>query len=142
MLCEGAFSLMETDEMNYRILQNAEKALRNNGIFIFSCLNALFPLFHSVKDFLNSAGTQSLTEELTFDLMTFREKSELTFRDDSGKKRRISTNERYYTPSEINWLLKSLKFSEIGIFGCKLGEFSRQHPLTPDDFEMLVVARK
>ena len=28
MLCEGAFSLMETDEMNFRILQNAAGALR------------------------------------------------------------------------------------------------------------------
>jgi hypothetical protein len=74
--------------------------------------------------------------------MTFREKSEVTFTDDSGKKRRIPTNERYYAPSEINWLLRSLKFSEIEIFGCKLGEFSRQHLLTADDFEMLVVARK
>ena len=31
MLCEGAFSLMETDEMNFQILQNAEKALKYIG---------------------------------------------------------------------------------------------------------------
>ena len=28
MLCEGAFSLMETDEMNFQILQNAANALK------------------------------------------------------------------------------------------------------------------
>jgi hypothetical protein len=28
MLCEGAFPLMETDEMNFSILENAEKALK------------------------------------------------------------------------------------------------------------------
>jgi len=28
MLCEGAFSLMETDEMNYEILKNAAKSLK------------------------------------------------------------------------------------------------------------------
>ena len=142
MICEGAFSLMETDEMNFRILQNAENSLNEGGIFIFSCLNALFPLFHSVKDFLNSAGSESKSEELTFDLMTFREHSNMTYRDDSGKQQNITTNERYYTPSEITWLLKSVKFSEIDIFGCKLGKFSRKYPLTPDDFEMLIVARK
>jgi 2-polyprenyl-3-methyl-5-hydroxy-6-metoxy-1,4-benzoquinol methylase len=54
MLCEGAFPLMETDEMNYDILKNAYNALRENGKFIFSTLNGLFPLFHSVKDFLAS----------------------------------------------------------------------------------------
>jgi ubiquinone/menaquinone biosynthesis C-methylase UbiE len=31
MLCEGAFSLMETDDMNFSILENATKALKNNG---------------------------------------------------------------------------------------------------------------
>ncbi len=54
MLCEGAFPLMETDEMNFRILQNATKALKENGKLIFTTLNGLFPLFHSVKDFLAS----------------------------------------------------------------------------------------
>ena len=28
MLCEGGFSLMETDEMNFEILKNATKALK------------------------------------------------------------------------------------------------------------------
>jgi 2-polyprenyl-3-methyl-5-hydroxy-6-metoxy-1,4-benzoquinol methylase len=55
MICEGAFSLMETDEMNYAILRSAAKALRNQGKFIFTTLNGLFPLYHSVKDFINSA---------------------------------------------------------------------------------------
>jgi len=31
MLCEGSFPLMETDEMNYRILENAAKALKPGG---------------------------------------------------------------------------------------------------------------
>jgi 2-polyprenyl-3-methyl-5-hydroxy-6-metoxy-1,4-benzoquinol methylase len=142
MLCEGAFSLMETDEMNYQILRNAEKSLKKGGIFIFSCLNALFPLYHSVKDFLNAGGSETTARELTFDLMTFREHSKVTFTDDSGRKNTIDTNERYFTPVEITWLLKSLQFTEIGILGCKLGNFSREHLLTTDDFEMLVVARK
>jgi len=35
MICEGAFPLMETDEMNYEILVNAQKALKPKGKFIF-----------------------------------------------------------------------------------------------------------
>ena len=49
MLCEGGFTLMETDEMNYQILRNASNALTHKGKLIFTTLNALFPLFHSVR---------------------------------------------------------------------------------------------
>ena len=58
MLCEGGFSLMETDEMNYQILRNASKALTPKGKLIFTTLNALFPLFHSVKDFFDSKAKE------------------------------------------------------------------------------------
>lgn len=142
MICEGAFSLMETDEMNFQILQGATKALKKNGKFIFTTLNALFPLYHSVKDFLNENSGETITDELTFDLMTFREHSTMTTEDDSGNKKVLDCNERYYTPSEITWLLKSLGFKKIDIHGCKLGKFSRDDKLTTDDFEMLVIAEK
>jgi len=140
MMCEGGFSLMETDEMNFQILQGAAKALKTNGKFIFTTLNALFPLYHSVKDFLNKNSGETITDELTFDLMTFREKSKMTTVDDSGNKKVLDCNERYYTPSEITWLLKSLDFKKIDIHGCQLGKFSREDKLTTDDFEMLVIA--
>jgi hypothetical protein len=45
-------------------------------------------------------------------------------------------------PSEITWLLKTLGFKTIDIFGAKLGAYSRNDKLTTDDFEMLVVADK
>ena len=54
MLCEGAFSLMETDEMNYEILRNAAKSLKEHGSIIFTTLNGLFPLCHSVEEFYAS----------------------------------------------------------------------------------------
>jgi hypothetical protein len=54
MLCEGAFPLMETDEMNFKILQNTANALKPGSKLILTTLNGLFPLFHSVKDFLNA----------------------------------------------------------------------------------------
>jgi 2-polyprenyl-3-methyl-5-hydroxy-6-metoxy-1,4-benzoquinol methylase len=144
MICEGAFPLMETDEMNYRILQGAAKALKRNGRLIFTTLNGLFPLFHSVKDFLSSKEKEGDDRfgKITFDLMTFRDHSVTTVVSDSGVSKELHCNERYYVPSEISWLLKSLKFKTIEIFGAKNGQFSRSHALTAEDFEMLVVARK
>jgi SAM-dependent methyltransferase len=144
MICEGAFPLMETDEMNYQILQNASKALKRDGKFIFTTLNGLFPLFHSVKDFLASAkgDGNAVYENNSFDLMTFRDHNTTIIDDDSGMKMELQCNERYYVPSEITWMLKSLGFVTIEIFGAKLGAFSRKDKLTTEDFEMLVVAEK
>jgi len=144
MLCEGGFPLMETDEMNFEILKSVTKSLKPKSKFIFTTLNGLFPLFHSVTEF-----TKSTTEEgnatyqsLTFDLMTFRDHNITTFEDDSGKTMELDCNERYYVPCEISWLLKSLGFTKIEIFGAKLGAFSRADKLTTEDFEMLVIAEK
>lgn len=143
MICEGAFSLMETDEMNFKILKNAYSSLKESGKFIFTTLNGLFPLFHSVKDFINSENTgDDVIEGNTFDLMTFRDFSVLKTTDDSGKEVVLSCNERYYVPPEITWLLKSLGFRKTEIFGCKLGAFSREDKLTTEDYEMLVIAEK
>jgi 2-polyprenyl-3-methyl-5-hydroxy-6-metoxy-1,4-benzoquinol methylase len=144
MLCEGAFPLMETDEMNFQILQSAAKALRPGGKLIFTTLNGLFPLFHSVKDFLESSSQvgNAITSENSFDLMSFRDYNTTTFEDDNGIQKELHCNERYYVPSEITWLLKSLNFNTVEIFGSSLGAFSRLDNLTTEDFEMLVVAVK
>jgi hypothetical protein len=45
-------------------------------------------------------------------------------------------------PSEITWLLKSLNFNKLDIFGARLGAFSRNDKLTTEDFEMLIIAQK
>ncbi|MBF0211780.1 MAG: methyltransferase domain-containing protein [Desulfamplus sp.] len=144
MICEGGFPLMETDEMNFSILKNGANALKPNGKFIFTTLNGLFPLFHSVKDFLSSQAKDgnATYDEHSFDLMTFRDTNTILIKDDSGEKKELKCNERYYVPSEITWLLKSLNFKQIDIFGAKLGAFSRNHKLTTEDYEMLVIAKK
>ncbi|MGD9731963.1 MAG: class I SAM-dependent methyltransferase [Desulfamplus sp.] len=144
MLCEGGFSLMENDEMNFAILKNAAAALKPDGKFIFTTLNGLFPLFHSVKDFLSSQvkdGSAAYADH-SFDLMTFRDKNTVFIKDDSGNEKELKCNERYYVPSEITWLLKSLNFKKIDIFGAKLGAFSRNDKLSTEDYEMLVIASK
>ncbi|MBE9480375.1 MAG: methyltransferase domain-containing protein [Bacteroidetes bacterium] len=142
MICEGAFPLMETDEMNYKILKNIHSSLKDNGKLIFTTLNGLFPLVHSVKDFLEKNQGEGESQENTFDLMTFRDYSIYETIDDLGNKKILNCNERYYVPSEISWLLKSLGFKKTEIFGCKLGAFSRNDELTTEDFEMLVITEK
>lgn len=144
MLCEGGFPLMETDEMNFSILQNAAKSLKKSGTLIFTTLNGLFPLFHSVKDFLESQHQEGNAsyDKNTFDLMTFRDRDITTIEDDSGNKKVLECDERFYVPSEITWLLKSLNFLKIDIYGAKLGKFSRNDILTTEDFEMLVIGQK
>jgi len=144
MICEGGFSLMETDEMNFEILKGAERALKPGGKLIFTTLNGLFPLVHSLDDFHVEAVQEgnARCSDNVFDLLTFRSHNLTAFEDDSGNKHELQCNERYYVPPEITWLLKSLGFRNIGIFGAKLGAFSRLDKLTAEDFEMLVVAEK
>lgn len=144
MLCEGGFPLMETDEMNFEILKNVTKSLKKSGRFIFTTLNGLFPLYHSVKEFCVSTVDEgnATCHSNAFDLMTFRDFNITEVEDDLGNKRSLECNERYYVPSEITWLLKSLGYHKIEIFGAKLGAFSRNDKLITEDFEMLVIAEK
>jgi 2-polyprenyl-3-methyl-5-hydroxy-6-metoxy-1,4-benzoquinol methylase len=140
MLCEGGFSLMETDEMNFTILRNATNSLNPGGKFIFTCLNALFPLYHSVKELVDS-GTQGIHEG-NFDVMQFRDFSTYTITDDDGIDHVYNCNERYYAPSEISFMLRILGFSKVEIFGGVVGEFSRDHKLKTEDYELLIIAEK
>lgn len=144
MLCEGGFPLMETDEMNFEILKSVTGSIKEHGKFIFTTLNGLFPLYNSVEEFCASATDEgnATYRNNSFDLMTFRDHNITEVEDDSGNRRVLECNERYYVPSEITWLLKTLGWKQIDIYGARLGQFSRDHKLTTKDFEMLVVAEK
>jgi SAM-dependent methyltransferase len=144
MICEGGFPLMETDEMNYEILENVSRSLKESAKFIFTTLNGLFPIYHSIEGFCSSnTGEGNATyHNNTFDLMTFRDHNTTKFTDDSGVEKELHCNERYYIPSEITWLLKSLGFKKVEIFGARLGAFSREDKLKTEDFEMLVLAER
>jgi len=91
---------------------------------------------------LSSAASVPDGDAINYGGLTFRERAELTFTDDAGQSHTVTTSERYYTPPEMRWLLQTAGFAKVDIFGCRLGQFSREHALTPDDFEMLVVAEK
>ena len=142
MLCEGSFPLMETDEMNFEILKNVTKSLKPGAKFIFTTLNGLFPIYNSIEEFgnANTKDGNAIYRNNSFDLMTFRDYNITELDDDSGNKLKLDCNERYYIPSEITWLLKSLGYKTIDIFGARIGAFSREHKLTTEDYEMLVIA--
>ncbi|MCX6566124.1 MAG: class I SAM-dependent methyltransferase [Candidatus Aminicenantes bacterium] len=140
IICEGAFPLMGTDEENFAILEGAARAVKPGGKLILTTLNVLFPLAHSVKDFEAENLVEGMSDDHAFDPKTFRMKSTFQVRDDHGREKTLSCDERYYAPSEITWLLKRLGFTAISISGSKIGAFNRADSLTPDDFEMLVVA--
>lgn len=144
MLCEGGFALMETDEMNFEILKNVSESLRQSSKLIFTTLNGLFPIYNSVEKFCAAAKEEENATYTgnTFDLMTFRDHNLTTVEDDLGNKKELECNERFYIPPEITWLLKTLNFKKIDIYGAKLGAFSRNDKLTTEDFEMLVIAEK
>lgn len=144
MLCEGGFPLMETDEMNFEILKGASEAIKSGGKFIFTTLNGLFPIYNSIDEFHESVsdGTGATYKSKKFDLMTFRDYNVTEYTDDNGETHQIESDERYYIPSEITWLLKSLDFKNISIYGAKIGAYSREDKLTTEDFEMLVIAER
>lgn len=144
MLCEGSFPLMETDEMNYEILKNVAASLKQHGKFIFTTLNGLFPLHNSIEKFYvaNKVEGNTVCQENGFDLMTFRDHNTVTVQDEFGNERTLHANQRYYIPPELTWLLKTIGFRKVDIYGAKLGAYSRDDALTIHDFEMLVIADK
>lgn len=97
-----------------------------------------------MKEFLASATQEgnATYDNHSFDLMTFRDRAIIKIEDDFGNNKELECNERYYVPSEITWLLKTINFKTIDIFAAKLGAFSRSDRLTTEDYEMLVIAEK
>lgn len=136
-ICEGGFCLMETDAMNYQILQGACRALKPGGKLILTTLNALFPLAR-----LGQPANGEGADISGFDPVTFRNSSKYDFADDDGVAQTIQSGERFYAPCEMRWLLETLGMTEIGIYGCELGHFSRDRAPGFDDFELLVIARR
>ncbi len=128
IMCEGAFSLVESDEKDNRILQGVYNALRPNGKFIMTAPSALFQI-------KNSDGEN-------FDLLTFRETFKLNSKDDFGNIRKLVCTQRYYTPTELRFIMTNIGFKNIEFFGCNPGDFSRDNQLNCDMFELMVVARK
>jgi 2-polyprenyl-3-methyl-5-hydroxy-6-metoxy-1,4-benzoquinol methylase len=116
-LCEGAFSLLENDTENYKVLKAVLKSLKKNGIFILTTLN----LFRDAK----------------FDPMTCRVAMEVEITQKDGQKKTISCSDRSYTFPELKWVLEQLGFEVL------LGAdpFSKA-PIKHGAMEFMVVGKK
>jgi len=128
MLCEGAFSLMEEDEMDRLILANAFRALRPKGKLILTAPNAAHML------------TQQ--SNVSFDPVTFRETFKLEKIRPDGRKKMLDCTQRYYTCPELNWLLRQAGFKSVEFFACKKAGYDRGAKPSKKDFELGVIAIK
>ncbi len=136
-ICEGAFSLMETDEMDFLILENIAHALRDpdpaqglsGGKFILTTPNAAFMLAND-------------SDEGAFDPVTCRETFPLEATGADGSKKTLHCSQRYYTCPELKTLLKQAGFRHIRFFGVTESGFDGRATPSKEHFELGVVAEK
>ncbi len=128
MLCEGAFSLMEEDQMDRLILVNIYRALRAKGKLILTAPNAVHML------------TQQ--SDISFNPITFRETFKLEKTIPDGRKKMLDCTQRYYTCPELNWLLRQVGFKTVEFFACTKAGYD--HDAKPDkkQFELGAIAVK
>ncbi len=129
MLCEGGFSLMETDEMDRMILRNIFRALKPGGQLIFTAPNAVTML----TDLENNPG---------FDPLTLRERFTLETENGLGETIELQCTQRYYTVAELRWVLRSLGFRQVEYFAVTGDGYTREETLNRDQFEIGLTARK
>lgn len=127
-LCEGAFGIMDTDELNFSVLQEISASLRNSGKLLLNVLNASFIFRHPTNDehFDINRCVGYWTEK---------------YKTESGEIKTVNASNRYYTPAEISHLLKLAGLNVIDAWGCIAGNFSKKE-IELDDFEFLVLAEK
>ncbi len=128
MLCEGAFSLMEEDQMDRLILANNFRALRANGKLILTAPNAVFMLTHQ--------------SDASFNPVTFRETFKLEKTRSDGSKKMLDCTQRYYTCPELNWLLRQVGFKTVEFFACTKAGYKRDAKPDKKHFEVGAIATK
>jgi len=128
MLCEGAFSLMEEDEMDRLILANIYRALRSKGKLILTAPNAAFML--------------SQQSDVSFDPVTFRESFKLEKTRADRSKKMLDCTQRYYTCPELKWLLGQAGFNNVEFFACTKAGYNRDAKPDKKHFEVGVIALK
>jgi SAM-dependent methyltransferase len=129
MLCEGGFSLVETDAMDRQILMGIQEALVPGGKLIFTAPSAV--------SMLNNEP-----EEGNFDLLTLRETFSLENPSQKPDQPPLQCSQRYYTFPELKCLLESFGFIDIEYFAVTENGYSRKEPLSTDHFEIGVIAVK
>ena len=129
ILCEGGFSLVETDAMDRQIITGASRALRPGGVLILTAPSAVFML-------ANQPDNQD------FDPLRLRETFELETQDKQGKPKTLHCSQRYYTYPELALMLKGSGFEEIEFFAVMGDGYARRETLSNKHFELGVTAVK
>ncbi len=128
MLCEGAFSLMETDAMDAAILANIARALKPGGQLVMTAPNATFMLTQPPDD--------------AFDLVTLRETFTLDKEIPDGSTKTLDCTQRYYTCPELRCLLTGAGFRSVVFFACTEKGYTRSRQPARTDFEFGAIAEK
>lgn len=136
-LCEGAFSLMESDDMDRRILENMFHALRSasgdgderGGILIMTAPNAAFMCAQDTGD-----GS--------FDRNTSRERFSLVAVGKDGTEETLACSQRYYSQEELGAILCELGFHRASFFRVTTAGYDCTREPSEKEFELGAIARK
>ena len=136
-LCEGAFSLMESDDMDRRILENMYLALRSTsgnsnesgGVLIMTAPNTAFMWAQDTSD-----GS--------FDRATSRERFSLVVVGEDGAEKTLTCSQRYYTQEELGAILCELGFRKVRFFRVTTEGYDITHKPSEKEFELGAIAIK
>jgi SAM-dependent methyltransferase len=129
ILCEGGFSLVETDEMDRRILAEAGRALRPGGRLFITAPNAVFMIAQQ-------------PDNPDFDLATFRESFTIEAQGANSQKRTLDCTQRYYTAPELKATLQEIGFEGFRLFAVNDKGYEHSETISKEDFEFGMVAIK
>ncbi len=129
ILCEGGFSLVETDAMDRQIFAGAARALRPGGKLILTAPSAVFMLVNQ-------------PDNGDFDPLTLRETFELKTQDKQGNPRTLHCSQRYYTYPELTLMLAIAGFEQIECFAVTADGYTRRGTLSKEHFEFGVTATR
>lgn len=127
ILCEGGFSLMENDQMDFQILEGAARALCPRGRLFLTAPSAAQML-------------ANLSPESGFDPLTLRESFTLTVHISTGEEESLECSQRYYTFPELRGLLRQVGFQQIRPFAVTGEGYASADEFKIEQFELGVMA--
>jgi ubiquinone/menaquinone biosynthesis C-methylase UbiE len=129
ILCEGGFSLLESDAGDRAIIENVARVLKPGGRLLMTAPHAAFIIVHP-------------SEEGAFDLATLRETFQIEAVDEAGGTMELEGSQRYYTCPELKALLRAAGFDAVRCFAVRGDGFTWETPLSRDHFEIGVTAKR
>jgi ubiquinone/menaquinone biosynthesis C-methylase UbiE len=127
-LCEGAFGLAGSLDNHRKILRGIHRALKPGGWFVLTAIHLPAELRMSPEGAVYDAytNTTAVREPVT---------------SPEGETKEVTFYTTAFTYRELLLLFGEAGFEVLDAFGCIAGQFSRK-PLEPDDYEIMMVARR